>query len=54
MIRISCNSELSGRGGGRGWVGEGFCCKLIDSNNDPDAMCSAEAAQQAFLICNKK
>ena len=33
MIRISCNSELSGGGGGV--VGEGFCFKLIDSNNDP-------------------
>ena len=36
MIRISCNSELSGGGGD-----EGFCCKLIDSNNDQDAVCSA-------------
>ena len=39
MIKISCNSELSGGGGGGGC--EGFCCKLIDSNNDPDAVCSA-------------
>ena len=37
MISISCNSEF--RGGGVG--DEGFCCKLIDSNNDLDAVCSA-------------
>ena len=36
MIRIFCNSESPGGGGG-----EGFCCKLIDYNNDPDAVCSA-------------
>ena len=36
MIRTSCNLDLLGVGGV-----DGFCCKLIDLNNDPDAVCSA-------------
>ena len=44
MIRIPCNLDLSGGGGGGGedgWLVEGFCCKVIDLNNDPDAVSSS-------------
>ena len=38
MKTFSCNIDLS-----QGKEEERFCCKLIDLNNDPDAVCSSSS-----------